>query len=224
MLSLRSLRSLRPRRDNQYWVGFVKISAAFGGLDTIIGGAPRTKFIDETQSRESSGKLRTELSTIQSGQKVDPPARGQPALMQDPQLGPSREGRAANVTVQRRASTPKRRRSDGIELPRPYNRDPAKFIFPESTAKHFKPGGRRHLCEQSDALVQRAIEYFETNACFTEDKRVNGVNIVSKIFGISQPCVKRVSERKPRALLSLSLSAAQRRRKGQESNDAKKIP
>ncbi|KAI1698692.1 ISXO2-like transposase domain-containing protein [Ditylenchus destructor] len=34
MLGLRSLRSLRPRRDNQYWVGFVKISAAFGGLDT----------------------------------------------------------------------------------------------------------------------------------------------------------------------------------------------
>ncbi|KAI1718980.1 hypothetical protein DdX_06096 [Ditylenchus destructor] len=33
MLGLRSLRSLRPRRENQYWVGFVKISAAFGGLD-----------------------------------------------------------------------------------------------------------------------------------------------------------------------------------------------
>ncbi|KAI1708139.1 hypothetical protein DdX_12088 [Ditylenchus destructor] len=28
MLGLRSLRSLRPRRENQYWVGFVKISAS----------------------------------------------------------------------------------------------------------------------------------------------------------------------------------------------------
>ncbi|KAI1704632.1 hypothetical protein DdX_14130 [Ditylenchus destructor] len=37
MLGLRSLRSLRPRRENQYWVGFVKISAAFGGLDTGLG-------------------------------------------------------------------------------------------------------------------------------------------------------------------------------------------
>ncbi|KAI1725699.1 hypothetical protein DdX_02375 [Ditylenchus destructor] len=34
MVGLRSLRSLRPRRVNQYWVGLVKISAAFGGLDT----------------------------------------------------------------------------------------------------------------------------------------------------------------------------------------------
>ncbi|KAI1693990.1 hypothetical protein DdX_20346 [Ditylenchus destructor] len=41
MLGLRSLRSLRPRRMNQYWVGLVKISAAFGGLDTglVSGGA-----------------------------------------------------------------------------------------------------------------------------------------------------------------------------------------
>ncbi|KAI1699542.1 hypothetical protein DdX_17246 [Ditylenchus destructor] len=41
MLGLRSLRSLRPRRVNQYWVGFVKISAAFGGLDNglVSGGA-----------------------------------------------------------------------------------------------------------------------------------------------------------------------------------------
>ncbi|KAI1699809.1 hypothetical protein DdX_17099 [Ditylenchus destructor] len=37
MLGLRSLRSLQPRRGNQYWVGFVKISAAFGGLDTELG-------------------------------------------------------------------------------------------------------------------------------------------------------------------------------------------
>ncbi|KAI1715696.1 hypothetical protein DdX_08020 [Ditylenchus destructor] len=45
MLGLRSLRSLRPRRENQYWVGFVKISAAFGGLDKQKqGAAQRTQF------------------------------------------------------------------------------------------------------------------------------------------------------------------------------------
>ncbi|KAI1712741.1 hypothetical protein DdX_09365 [Ditylenchus destructor] len=38
MLGLRSLRSLRPRRENQYWVGFVKISAAFGGFDKPTTG------------------------------------------------------------------------------------------------------------------------------------------------------------------------------------------
>ncbi|KAI1726047.1 hypothetical protein DdX_02740 [Ditylenchus destructor] len=50
MLGLRSLRSLRPRRDNQYWVGFVKISAAFGGLDTFY--AARTKFIEDPIPRK----------------------------------------------------------------------------------------------------------------------------------------------------------------------------
>ncbi|KAI1718185.1 linker histone h1 and h5 family domain-containing protein [Ditylenchus destructor] len=70
MLGLRSLRSLRPRRETQYWVGFVKISAAFGGLDTIIGGTPRTKFIDETQSRESSDQLLFNLSPKLQSEKM----------------------------------------------------------------------------------------------------------------------------------------------------------
>ncbi|KAI1726663.1 hypothetical protein DdX_03388 [Ditylenchus destructor] len=144
----------------------------------------------------NKGPLAGAATAIQSGQKVDPPARGQPALMQVPQLGPSREGRSANVTVQRRASTPKRRRSDGIELPRQYNRDPANFVFPESTVEHFKPGcGKAHLCEQSDLLIQRAIAYFEANGCFTNDKRVTGVSIVSKILGIERKTVQQASVR-----------------------------
>ncbi|KAI1698513.1 hypothetical protein DdX_17843 [Ditylenchus destructor] len=55
MLGLRSLRSLRPRRDNQYWVGFVKISAAFGGLDN---NAPRVTIRAETviEMNEETGE------------------------------------------------------------------------------------------------------------------------------------------------------------------------
>ncbi|KAI1715398.1 rpp20 subunit of nuclear RNase MRP and P domain-containing protein [Ditylenchus destructor] len=58
MLGLRSLRSLRPRRENQYWVGFVKISAAFGGLDKPTTGrrsAPpcRVKFTSEPIARRA---------------------------------------------------------------------------------------------------------------------------------------------------------------------------
>ncbi|KAI1709637.1 homeodomain-like domain-containing protein [Ditylenchus destructor] len=106
------------------------------------------------------------------------------------------EGILANVTDHSRESTPKQCRSDQGTQRRAYNRDPCKFVFPENTAEKFKKaGGRRGLCEQSDALIQRAIDYFEANACFTYDKRVTGVSIVSKILGINHKSVMSASER-----------------------------
>ncbi|KAI1700316.1 hypothetical protein DdX_16781 [Ditylenchus destructor] len=73
MLGLRSLRSLRPRRENQYWVGFVKISAAFGGLDKQ-GGDPRRlwlKFTCEPSANLTSDSLSTHPKTP-GCQKSDP--------------------------------------------------------------------------------------------------------------------------------------------------------
>ncbi|KAI1704323.1 hypothetical protein DdX_14319 [Ditylenchus destructor] len=61
MLGLRSLRSLRPRRENQYWVGFVKITAAFGGLD--FTGSER-RFAPLSDAGGCTGLLHS-LDTVQ---------------------------------------------------------------------------------------------------------------------------------------------------------------
>ncbi|KAI1697389.1 hypothetical protein DdX_18516 [Ditylenchus destructor] len=115
--------------------------------------------------------------------------------------GRSREGDkgplagAAIQSGQKVDPYPKRRRSD-LGVAHVYNRNPANFVFPNSTAEPFKRGcGRRHLCEQSDALIQRAIEYFETNGCFTYHRSVTAVSIVSKVLGINHKSVQNASER-----------------------------
>ncbi|KAI1709634.1 homeodomain-like domain-containing protein [Ditylenchus destructor] len=140
------------------------------------------------------------------------------------------EGILANVTDHSRESTPKQCRSDQGTQRRTYNRDPCKFVFPENTAEKFKRGsGRRALCEQSDTLIQRAIDYFEANACFTYDKRVTGVSIVSKILGISHQTVTSASERAkakgtPDSALPICCSDKKRTKKQRRQEAREAVP
>ncbi|KAI1708639.1 homeodomain-like domain-containing protein [Ditylenchus destructor] len=133
--------------------------------------------------------------------RIIPDGKGGFILEVSPASAPNRvipHGRSEVVTGQRRASAAKGRRSDNgtARQLRVYNRDPAKFVFPENTGEKFKPGcGRRRLCEQSDVLIQRAIDYFEANGCFTDDQRVTAARIVSKILGINHQAVQKASER-----------------------------
>ncbi|KAI1712934.1 hypothetical protein Ddc_12158 [Ditylenchus destructor] len=161
-------------------------------LELNPASAPNQLIPHGRSGEGTEGPVATAMTSGQKGQ--DPPMEAQTPREERPAWWLA--ALQANVTVQGSASTRKRRRSDLGMKHSVFNRDPAYFVFPESTVEKFKMAyGRRGLCKQSDAFIQRAIDYFETNGCFTEDKRVTGVSIVSKILIISHKTVISASER-----------------------------
>ncbi|KAI1700410.1 homeodomain-like domain-containing protein [Ditylenchus destructor] len=108
----------------------------------------------------------------------DPPMGGQPSL----------DGGPANDTGQRSPKRKKRRAHNGCHA----METQAYFVFPESLHPPFH--SMRKLCEQSDVLIQRAVEYFEVNNCFGYP-RATPVSIVSKILGLDPVTVKHAGER-----------------------------
>ncbi|KAI1704746.1 hypothetical protein Ddc_16040 [Ditylenchus destructor] len=74
-------------------------------------------------------------ATALSGQKADPPARGQPALMQDPQMGPSREGQFKE----------ERQLQSGADLTRPSCRVRTIETRPNSSSRRAPPRSSRRV-------------------------------------------------------------------------------
>ncbi|KAI1700147.1 hypothetical protein Ddc_18208 [Ditylenchus destructor] len=96
------------------------------------------------------------------------------------------------------------------------------FEFPKSEAPAYQQP-RNKLCEQSDEILRRVVEYFETNECFNSGKRESATSIVSKIVGMSQMTIVHANGRaKAKQTLSPVLPLCCQKTEGPE--DLYKLP